>query len=898
MIPILIAALPTNATSVERLLRERWLPDAANDVRIWRVVEQAPLWSEEVLQLATTVLNRTSIAPIYLEHIVSTVGVEQPEIALKLVRAGLEHGLATALRTAAELATKPQPTNLSEENRILSYTEDNPRTPLKNLIETSNQWGTLPALAERAPAPFIAHLWPWFVETFDALRRFGHENKGQLGYALQYEADFRFEGEHSLGLPEPSLLAAARTATEKLASEQVAEFRKWVAANTMIDVAPVQRLIAHSFTFNPRELAGDALAFLSGDHRRLWLGGIEDHTGTTTRLVTAVSDYWSASEIAIFERMVCNYDPPVPADIDDPQRKRTWSRMLRRIKVNVLRALPARRTSDQTRRRLREEQRALPGGPIGATFSGGFIGSIMSAEDMGKALDADIINAFRTLPDSTNWSHPSDWDKGGNIQLAREFANFAKAEPERAFRLIERFEPSFGERAAGYGLAAMAATANPTVLMSTILSLAGRGFDGEEFRSSSAMAIEGLVNRKVEIDESIVELFKRWLFERPRHVQTQEETTPGAGPSNEAETTDTDYDDPAIRSLLWGYRGVSAVPGGKFPLLEVLVRIYLLRHDIPKLLTLLTAALEQRVGEQNYWQHLLILLVYLRPAVGEDANDRVNTLQGIINQFPSLLGTRELAYLLGHAHWWATDFVELELKRWQTGRGRAAQLGYGELVALLALLHPDREWPKEALSAIEQNADGKDARTGVATSAVNLWGDVSHRTQATALLLRMLPNAGVGEWAAVFDLFRIVDELTPEENTILLLEAIADNMENAPRLNSTFVVDRLETLLPHQAPLVARIAEGLVLKWREDLGDLRTGTAATAPKLVDIAITLHRLGSDTREEGTRLFEQLLDIDAYLARATLDEIDNRFRRQRVVARPHLPRHSQRQRKRKL
>ena len=756
----------------------------------------------------------------------------------------------------------------------------------------------MPALAERAPGAFVAQLWPWFVEAFDALRRFGHEHEGQLGYALEYEADFRFEGEHSLGLPEPSLLAAARTATEKLASEQIAEFRAWVAANAAIDVAPVQRLIAHSFTVNPRELAGDALAFLSGDRRRLWLGGIEDHTGTTTRLITAVSDYWSEAEILNFEQMIWNYSPPLAAGIEDPQGRRAWRRMLRRLKVDVLRALPARRTSAQTRRRLREEERALPRGPIGATFSGGFIGSIMSATDMDKALDDDIINAFRTLPDSTNWSHPSDWEKGGNIQLAREFANFAKAEPERAFRLIERFEPSFGERAAGYSLAAMAATANPSVLMSTIISLAGRGFEDDEFRGSAAMAIEGLLNRQIDIDKSIVELYKRWLFEPSPHVQTQEETTPRAGPSKEAETNEGADEDPAARSLLWGYGGVSVVPGGKFPLLEVLVRIYLRRHDTPKLLNLLTEALDQQVGGQDYWQHLLTLLIYLRPAVGEDASDRVNTLQRIIDQFPSLLGTRELAHLLGHVHWWAADFVERELNRWQTARTRTAQLGYGELVALLALLHPNREWAKQALSAIEQNAVGEDARTGAAMSAVNLWGDVSHRTQATALLLRLLPNAGEGEWSAVFDLFRIVDELTPEENTVLLLEVIADNMDTAPRLNSTFVVDRLETLLPHEAPLVARIAEGLVRKWREDLGDLRTGTAATAPKLVDIAVTLHRLGPNTREEGTRLFEQLLDIDAYLARATLDEIDSRFRRGRAVTRPRLPRRLQRQRKQKI
>jgi hypothetical protein len=130
-------------------------------------------------------------------------------------------------------------------------------------------------------------------------------------------------------------------------------------------------------------------------------------------------------------------------------------------------------------------------------------------------------------------------------------------------------------------------------------------------------------------------------------------------------------------------------------------------------------------------------------------------------------------------------------------------------------------------------------------------------------------------------------------------EAIADNMGNAPHLNSSFVLDRLETLLPHEAPLVARITDGLVRKWRDELGDLRTGTAVEASKLIDIAVTLHRLGPGTREDGTRLFEQLLEINAYTARETLDEIDSRFRQtQTTTRRPRLPRRTHAQRHRSL
>ena len=65
-----------------------------------------------------------------------------------------------------------------------------------------------------------------------------------------------------------------------------------------------------------------------------------------------------------------------------------------------------------------------PEGRLGVTFGGGFIGSIMSSADIAKASDDAVINAFKTLPDSTMWSHPSDWEKGGNIQLAREVCQF------------------------------------------------------------------------------------------------------------------------------------------------------------------------------------------------------------------------------------------------------------------------------------------------------------------------------------------------------------------------------------------------------------------------------------------------------------------------------------------
>ena len=54
-------------------------------------------------------------------------------------------------------------------------------------------------------------------------------------------------------------------------------------------------------------------------------------------------------------------------------------------------------------------------------------------------------------------------------------------------------------------------------------------------------------------------------------------------------------------------------------------------------------------------------------------------------------------------------------------------------------------------------------------------------------------------------------------------------------------------------------------------------------------LTLHRLGPNTREVGTKLFEELLEIDTHEARQTLDELDSRFRERASSQRPRLARH---------
>lgn len=882
--PVLNAAVEFAPEGVADLVSEYWLPTGSDDYRTWSVFQNAPVWSERMVETGISILKRTQFAPIYLDHLAGSLGLEQPRDALRLVRAALDRSLQTAIAEGQTIAAEPRPEGLEPADEVVWRIRHDASRAVKNILETSHDWDMLQALAEHAPADTIEILWPWFIAALRALDDFGPEGRDRPLYALQYDVDFRFERENGLDLPQPSIPSAFRIAVGKLAAESSEAFRTWKAAAELHEFVPVHRLISHTICAHPADYANDAYSYLLSDERRWMLGNLQDYNETSTRLVTAVAPFWDQDQIATYEDRVRNYNPLVPPDLDNPEGRRAWARIQRSNRLRLLRALPTNQRTPATAELVRSEERAIGDGRVGATFSGVYSpGSIMSVAEMNRAKDDDIINAFQSLPDATRWDHPKHHRKGGNIQLSREFASFAKDNPQRALRLIARFEPDFGERAAGSAISEMASTADPSQLQATMIDLANRGFNGHEFQSYIASAVETLLNADAEIVPEVISILRTWLLSSPARSATDgEEDGDEDSADNSAETND----DPEGRSLLWGYGGLSVVPGGPFPFLHALARYYLVADNQDALRELVAECLPLGFKSET-WAHLLVLLRYLRPAEGENVRSTIELLIDVLQHNPSLVGSRELAYLFGHIHWWAAELVERELPAWAISERRGVRQGYGELVALLALLHPERDWPKTALGELERG-DDPDAKAGAAITAVNLWPDQALRTAATGILTRIIPNARDAEWRAVFDLFRVVDELVPDENTSLLLEVIADNAANAPTVGATFIVERLQSLLPHEAPLVARLATILVEKWKQDLGDIQTGTAAHASELVDLAITLHRLGPATREIGTHLFEILLEINAYEARTTLDQIDGRFRPTGSVRRPRLQR----------
>ncbi len=897
-IDILSRAMAFDTDGVLALARERWLPDPHHDSRLWWLFQAVTTWTDDILAVATEVIGRAEIAPMMIDHLAATVGVAQPDVALKIVLARLRRELAGAVEAATVRAAKPRPAFATPDEEIAWRMREDPGEPIKKLIERSDEWDSLPALAEQAPQVFLDILWPWYRDVFDALARFAEPREMFVGYALSYDADFRFEDEAHIDLPEHALLGAVRIAVEQLAESDPDAFTKWAADNEGVSLAPVQRLIAHGIAHQPEQLAGLGLEFLLGDERRYYLGSIHDLHGTTKALITAASAYWSEEQASQFETAVRAYSPPPPPEMDDPKSRMSWRHSSRRTQLDLLRALPSHRLSAAARRQVAEDERRYGSRRSGATFTGPqWIGSVMEADAMAKASDADIFHAFEELPDASGWDHPRSWMAGGNIQLARAFSTFAKANPDRAVRIISALDKDNGTRAAAYALDSLSEDAEPGLVIGVLRDVVGRGFDSSEFRHSAARALERLARRGAAIDDALFALLESWLASSPPDAAADDDGDADEGDMfSDDEDTPSDADTKAEEpepdygeSLLWGYGGFGIVPGGNYPVVEALVEMRLRRDEPDAALAALTNYLDRNQSLKE-WSSLAHFLPYLHRA---DAGRFEAFLEALVAKVPGLIGSKLMAQFLAHGRAQHPDLVERHLAYWSEARSRQARQAYGEIVALAALLNPEIGWGTPRLDAILDDAGAVDARAGVALSAAQVFADGERRTAASALLVRLLDAGEDRVWRAAFDIFRIVDELTPDEGTITLLQAVADRLEQAPQLDATFVVERLSSLLPHHAVLIGTLAQRLADNWRAELGDIQTATAMATSQLVDLAITLHRLGPDTREIGTTLVEQLIATNAFEARQMLDEIDGRFRTSaQTPRRPRLPRRSER------
>lgn len=867
----------TDGERVIRLIRERWLPHPEKDGYSWMTVRDCPHWTNEVEEIAVTALKRTPISIWDVEFIAMTLAVAQPDVSLRIVKAKLDFLLA-------EAKASPKPPQLSadatEEEETAWHIRHRRGKEFQGLLDAM-EWNDLPSIAEAVPTVFLQYLWLWYVTVFsEILARKDSEDVHYI-YPGQYVLEVELTPSEARSSREKPVMGALQVAVEELAEKSPEEFLKWADQNSNLEMMIVQQLIARGYEIAAEQLASRSLEWLLFDQRRFQLGTCYGHRRTTIDLVRASVPHWSKEEIGRFEKAVLSYSPPLPDHLKKPEQRKLFADIVRATRKDLFQAVGVERLAPENRELVATEQRAL-GDRFDRSMSvgeGGFIGSPMGSSAMAKAKDRDILKIFREIPDNTNWDHPSHWMRGGNIQLSRAFAEFAKTDPERAIRLMEQFEPLQQERAASYALDAMADDApNDSRVIEAFLDLHARGFQAEEFKDSAARAIEKIASRKADISDEVTGILVEWLSCPPAPEEK--------GIENEDIKLTSSSKDEDLRngSILWGHGNTSFLPGGNFNTLSALASILLSRKEAgrDRYLAILNDHLS-RERNPNIWKALL----YRLTNVGDSTPQGVSAfLRKLFERFPEILATQDAVFFLAHAQRWDDQLVFDLISNWSKSDQAFLNRAYGELVGLIATVKDKVSWECARDEIIASGTDNM--KIGLAHAAVNMWTDEKLRMSASETLLALLKGASKDLVAAVMDVFRVIDELTPDVSTVELLRALADADTDMSAAPSHFVVERLQALLPHEAELIAAVAEKLVAAWRGELGDMRTGTAAASPQLTDLALTLHRLGGTSRQSGVALFEAMIEIDAYGARETLAEIDGRFGLHQATARQRLAR----------
>ncbi|ATH15929.1 hypothetical protein CHL79_27710 [Delftia acidovorans] len=863
--PLLTKGWSVEHETVTHLLTQHWAPIEKNDRATLATLRAASIWTDANLGLAKLVLQRGTLGTIYVEPAVVEVSSKAPVVAIQMLRWYLDSELERRTAQGAEAARQREEKRArseSNEDDILSVSL--PTRPVLDMLDDNNSWDGLQAIAEQIPEQFIGLIWPWFVNacrTLASLMTAGDDR--YFGYPLWFYVDLRFEDDAANGLTPSALLETITFTLEKMAIDSPDALEKWVNDQEGIELTPVQRLISHALAQNPARFAKRALEYLLADDRRFYLGSHHDSWSTSVQLVEAVSPHWDSTQVTTFTAAVKRYSPPRPPERNTPDLIKHWSRTVRRTRLAMVRALPARARTDDLQKNIDAETRIFPQLPR-SEMTGGLIGSPISVQQLLKATPAEIANAVRKVPDGTNWDHPKHFHRGGNIQLARAIGEAAAQRPELGMAVLKLMQPSFGQRTAGAIVSELAKDKiDSTLLMETLVDLHKAGFgasDSSEFRYLACQAVNALLEKEVRLSDDLLAVLESWLVREAR------ENDPRGPVGLESNTEDP------RRFLLSGFEGGQAYDDPDYTLLRAIVYARYQRQEKPQLLDTLRQYHANPHSSQA-WEGVLDDLVPLTDVTLPGGKAFIGEL---LASMPELDGTRGPAHLMARIYKIALPEIVPSLRRWRDSSRLSARKGYGELVALIAIVGGDPQM-QDWLTEIWHDPQYGDARLGATASAVQLlWHELPFRPKATELLIHLMEHDEKGVWEQLFELFTLVDRLESEPYTVGLLEVIAAKIDKAPIPQSPAFVERLNTLLPLHAQLIARIARPLIRRWKDQLKDPNSPlTSWGGQHFISLVLTLHGLDA-TRLEGLAMFEQLLEIDAFQARATLDEIDHRIR----------------------
>ena len=345
----------------------------------------------------------------------------------------------------------------------------------------------LPEIMRRAPGAFARVLWPWVARVAELLAT---DPFRPIIYRPDGGSILARFGDHDRGAESRPGIAYASTVAAWAAAEPTA-FLDFAGAAAGTDLAALHLILAEGFVAVAPHRPRAVLDYLTSDPRRFRLGDFSDSDHATRRLIAAASSHLDQLGVEQLVSSIRGLTVERALGGLEPVRRRDFLRWDREFRLRLLLSVPEPVRSKELTRFVTEEMRAL-GAPAPEqrvwVSSGRDIS--MSSGAMSKATDQEILRFLHLHPDSSEWGSVFESKRNRSIDASRAFGEFAKADPSRARRLIDRLPAGVLERPAADALTAFSegSLVPPADVASLVASLHERGFTSATFRHAAAYA--------------------------------------------------------------------------------------------------------------------------------------------------------------------------------------------------------------------------------------------------------------------------------------------------------------------------------------------------------------------------------------------------------------------------
>jgi hypothetical protein len=847
LLPLLRQALRFDADTAVDLVSRHWLPNQIRDVLSWQVlgvgdvVPRKGLWLDSLVIIA----GRTPISEWAVGYLAGVVSAALPDEAPRIVAAWLKRQIDSA-RAPLDAASNDEAVAAGVSQNVQSILE-------------ARQFHDMEAIAEASPKAFVLSIWPLLIE---GLRLCASDAPTVVvGYRQSRGLTFQ-ELDDEESRQERPLLRSTQLAVQAWAESDAAGYLDFADEHAGSELLVVHRLLSVGRGRAVSPFPSRVFEYLIADSRRLVLGPYTDVHKESVALIKAISPFLDEASLARLEATLIDwhyhyYTNSAQADDDASVRHRRlqWARQHR---LRLLRSVPIARRSPAMQRLVEEEERAFPGlADHDVHFTGmQWIGSPVSAEQMEKATDADVLNLFSELTDESAWDHPRHRMKGGAIQAGRELANLAKKDLAKALRIVQALEPGRNEIPVASVLrelvpAGLAASA----FYSLVAELEDKGFVGADFRRDAAYAIASAVNKESPVPDALIDRIERWLI--PLALES----------SHEGDTSAKDNQS----SVLWDHGSLAAHPNGNYPTLSVLTESCL--SSEPARVERWLGILERHAVEAEspkVWEALLQReLLNLRMAERARAESLIDKL---VEGSPAIVNGPGWVHFVADAYHWASA---ASVQRWvmRTVEDAKNGQGAGELIGLRHALFPAESWPRELANSIAGGGSSATA-LGLAHSVAHLWHEPITRPVVHPHLMQLLRSSDEQVLTALSEVF-LNDGFAADAETRELLDALAVHSNVLNNGRAERLPELLVKLVTAEPERVCRVAHALLDAAGDQMGNIATSWYLSTEWLLDIALQLQDMGNTERAAGSMLFERMLEFNMPQAREMTLDLDKRM-----------------------